>query len=120
TGPTIDLPTGILGGDIIVLFDEAFHTLNTTPPDVIPSGFTALRKQVGTDGGGTSVTRAAISFKRAAGTFGAPSPDAGATITGLNGVTNERKGVKVFRASKDYASLAIGDTDGQLSTTGNP
>lgn len=93
---TINIPSGVSTGDLVVLFDQAIGT-SGFPTSVTPSGFTLMSS---TTGG--AVLRYNISYKRIV-----DPADAGTTITGMNSTTN-KKLILVFRGSRGYGFTRSG------------
>ena len=84
TSSTIAIPSGVQVGDAIILFDYA---IGSSPALVTPAGF----KAIGTD---SSASAALVLSVRIA-----ESGDAGATVTGMNGSTSNKKSIAVVRGS---------------------
>lgn len=82
----ITLPSGIQQGDLIILLD--FATSGSVPTAVTPTGFTNLQNV--SDG---SVRRFMVSYKIADGT------ESSTSVTGMNGSSQNRKGVLTFRGN---------------------
>jgi hypothetical protein len=109
TGSTINFPSGIQAGDLIVLQDVAFATnFGPTPTSVTPSGFTLAQ---GNSGGGAAspftAGRTNLWYKLATGS------ESGA-LTGMNDTTMY-KAMYVFRGNKPAVSLTLGGAGGNLT-----
>ena len=104
---TINIPSGVSTGDLVVLFDQAIAT-SGIPASVTPSGFTLLTFSTGGTG------RFNISCKRIV-----DPADAGTTITGMNSDTN-KKIILVFRGSRGYGFTRSGGGGAEICTTATP
>lgn len=105
TAATIVLPA-LQAGDIIVLFQEADGP--SVPAGVTPTGFTNIANL--TD---TLDYRVMVDWKIAV------AADNGATITGMNGVSDDRKIAVVFRPDADLITATLFSVATQY-TSGNP
>jgi len=103
---TITAPATVNAGDLLVLFDLALGIL--IPTAVTPTGFTNVANFAS-----SSALRGMVSYKIAVGT------EDGATITGMDGQSNERKQLLQFRGSSPIATVTPSTFNGQ-GTTGNP
>lgn len=108
TGTTIAWPATLAAGDLAVLVDSADSTLDGVPPStVVPSGFTSIVNTAN----GTS-HRQICSYKILTGS------ESG-SLSGMNGVDNDRKAMVIFRGSSPITSVSVGSATGQQTTT-NP
>jgi len=108
TAGTIVAPSGIVAGDLLVLYDSAANN-TTIPTAVIPSGFGSpaiINQTFSTN------RRVIVSMKIANGT------EAGATITGMSVNNTVNKILIVFSTNGATSSIAY-DVDFQ-STDGDP
>lgn len=101
---TITLPASVQAGDLIVLFDRSKGF--SVPTKVVPTGFTEVRSDSGTN------VRATYSYKIAVG------GDASAVVTG-QASSNQDKVALVFSASRPLTSAVVGFSGGQ-ATDGDP
>lgn len=99
TASTIVAPSGIVAGDLLVLYDNAAN-ISGFPTAVIPTGFDspAIINQTG---GSASNRRCIVSKKIANGT------EAGATITGMDGTLLDAKILVVFSTNGATNSTAF-------------
>jgi len=107
-GNTITGPAGIQAGDLLVLWDVAANAGATTPTTVVPTGFTSIANLV------TDVeVRSILSTKIADGS------EASASLTGMNGNSENNKALYVFRGNVPILTATPTDvaTEGQ---NGNP
>lgn len=109
---TINFPSGIQAGDLIVLLDRA-GSFNTSVTDVTPSGFTRVGNSLTLTDIGTFVQyRQNAWYKKATGS------ESGA-LTGLNGTTFNFKAMYVFRGDVAANTLTVGGA-GEEITSNNP
>ena len=106
---TITAPNGIQAGDLLVLTQYAATAGGPAPTAVTPTGFTNISSAA--DNGNQA--RGMIDYKIATGSEG------GASITGMNGSTDNAKVLVVYR--KTPPIVAVTPTDiATEHTTGNP
>jgi hypothetical protein len=103
---TVVIPSGTVIGDIIILFDKAINSTGE-PTTVVPTDFTQI------DLGFNGVRKHIVSYKVAV------SGDPGATITGMNGTSANRKMIVVIQPSATIKDLAINDKASE-QTDGTP
>lgn len=106
TSSTINAPSDLQMGDLLLIFDCASTALSP-PSTVQPSGFTAVDSQ-----SGTSMTDA-MWYKIADGS------EAGQSFTGMNGGYSNRKLFLVFRANVPIISATVSTVSKQI-TASNP
>jgi len=107
---TIDVPVGVVSGDLIVLLDVPLNSASPAPSLVTPSGFTNSGINFIDS---LNVRRMALSFKIASGSEG------GTTLTGMNGSTANNKSLLVFRGNIPFVTATVLDV-GTQATDGNP
>lgn len=93
-------------GDICLIWNGADESGGVDPPDVTPSGFTALRATV------VNNRRVKLFAKILTGAEG--------TVTGLNGSNDESWACAVFRPDVPITSFTDNDTGNHQGTSGNP
>ncbi len=109
TTATITCPT-VQQGDVGVLFDFARDTGATIPSQVLPSGFTLIKTDTYLTSSGY---RGTVSRKIFDGT------ESGASLTGQDGSSADKKVLLVFRPSSPAASVGSSTWLGELDTV-NP
>jgi hypothetical protein len=108
TANTITWPATLAAGDLAVMVDSGDSTSNGVPPTtVVPSGFTSIVNTAN-----ATSHRQICSYKILTGS------ESG-SLTGMDGVDNDRKAMVIFRGSSPIASVTVGSALGQ-QTTGNP
>lgn len=107
TNNTITWPATLASGDLAVLFDAAVNSTTPTPSTVVPTGFSSIINS--NDG---SSARNICSYKILTGS------ESG-SLTGMNGGTNNRKVMLVFRGNIAITSVTIVSPSGQV-TSANP
>lgn len=111
TAATITAPATINAGDLLILFDNN-DQLSSTPPSVVPTGFTQITVYTGDDG--TVFYKGLISYKIANGT------EDSSTITGLASLfSGVRKCLLQFRGNIAITSITPVSIDASF-TEGDP
>lgn len=99
TSATINYPSGIQAGDLIILSDRADSNSSANPTNVVPSGFTQIITQTVNTGTFGNNSRLTTSYKKADGS------ESG-SITGMWSTRNY-KIILVFRPSQNL-NLTVG------------
>jgi hypothetical protein len=105
---TIQLPTGTLAGDLVVLWDNARQNSLGTPNAVTPSGFTSVVNHA------LSPARSMVSWK----VMTSVDILAG-SVTGMSGSNSSNKCIAAFRADRPITSVTASTPNGE-ATSGNP
>lgn len=87
---TVTMPASVASNDLAIVCD--YCASNTTPAEVVPSGFTLFGTSLTHNPGGGG-TRRVLSYKVLAGSEG------GASLTGMTGISTRNKSILVFRSS---------------------
>ena len=92
---TVTVPSNLLPGDLLVLFDIAFGA-TSSPSLVTPTNFTSLGSVTGQNG------RINTAYKQVL-----DSSDSGTSITGMNGNSSNNKILLVFRGINGYSIVSV-------------
>jgi hypothetical protein len=101
---TITVPSQVVPGDFLVLFDIAFNP-TTNPTKVIPSGFTELATATGSNG------RINTSYKQVL-----DASDSNTVLTGMDGATSNNKILLVLRGTNGYSFVSNSSVTTNIST----
>lgn len=103
---TITGPADIAAGDLLVLYDMAVDS--PAPSAVVPTDFTIVTNV------SDSILRGIISYKIADGS------EASASLTGMNGATQNRKALYVFRGDVAINTVSPQSVNQPAPTGGDP